>query len=195
MSSRTRIVIIIVVAVLLLAGGAFAAGRLLNQGSAGPQSLMSLLGGKGGGPMQVQVKLNLIPAKELPVEEPAMRGLFSKRDADKLYLGQGKQGVMVAVHKDSNNGEPSVSSPPVEGPLTEVVVAHDTKIYKDVSFNDVPKENMTSGEQTIQQKVEPGTLDEIGQNTSVTVWGKKVGDRIVADVLVYSNLVVFRSGK
>ncbi|HVN55544.1 MAG TPA: hypothetical protein VMT46_14520 [Anaerolineaceae bacterium] len=194
MNSRTRIVIIIVVAVLLLAGGAFAAGRLLNQGLAGPQGLMGLLRG-GGGPMQVSVKLNLIPAKELPVEEPTMRGLLSKRDTDTLYLGQGKQGAMIAVSKGGSGEAPSLSSPQIEGPLTEVVVTHDTKIYKDVTFNDAPKEPVAAGEQTLQQKVEIATLDELGQNTAVTVWGKKVGDRIVADVLVYSNLVVFRSGK
>jgi hypothetical protein len=39
----------------------------------------------------------------------------------------------------------------------------------------------------LQQKVAEGSLDEIGENSSLTVWGKKTGDRVVADVIVYSE--------
>jgi hypothetical protein len=48
-------------------------------------------------------------------------------------------------------------------------------------------QDLPSGGPTIQQVVEPGTLDEIGDGSMLTVWGKKTGDRIIADVLVYTQ--------
>jgi hypothetical protein len=49
-------------------------------------------------------------------------------------------------------------------------------------FNGPPPEG-----QKIQQVVEPGSLDDIGESSLITVWGKKTGDRIIADVLVYTS--------
>jgi hypothetical protein len=40
--------------------------------------------------------------------------------------------------------------------------------------------------QKIQQVLESGSFDEIGQASLITVWGKKTGDRFIAEVLVYS---------
>jgi hypothetical protein len=48
-------------------------------------------------------------------------------------------------------------------------------------FNDPP----TQG-QNIQQVVEAGSLDEVGQNSMIMVWGRKTGNRFIADVLLYS---------
>ncbi len=71
------------------------------------------------------------------------------------------------------------------GPTVEVVVTPQTTVYRDVTmrqFNDHP----ASGSIKLQQVVEPSSLDEIGQDSFVTAWGKKTGDRIIADVLVYT---------
>ncbi len=71
-----------------------------------------------------------------------------------------------------------------DGPTLEVVVTSQTKIYKDVTMNQFdgpPPEG-----QKIQQTLEEGSLDEIGQNSMITVWGKKTGDRFIAEILVYS---------
>jgi hypothetical protein len=59
----------------------------------------------------------------------------------------------------------------------------DTLIYHDVTsqqFADAPP----SG--PIQQVLNPGTLDEIGENTVVSTWGEWHGDRVVAEMLVFS---------
>ena len=71
------------------------------------------------------------------------------------------------------------------GPVVEVVVTTQTTIYKDTTmqqFNGPPP----SGKK-IQQVVEPGSLADVGQNSDITVWGKKTGDRYIADVLVYTT--------
>jgi hypothetical protein len=52
---------------------------------------------------------------------------------------------------------------------------------------------MEAGEtQTVQQTVEESTLDHLNSQSMVTVWGRKSGDRIIADVLFYSNPVIFK---
>jgi hypothetical protein len=71
-----------------------------------------------------------------------------------------------------------------DGPTVEVVVTPQTKVYEDVTmrqFDGPPPEG-----QKIQQVLEPGSSDEIGQASLITVWGKKTGDRFIAEVLVYS---------
>jgi hypothetical protein len=45
---------------------------------------------------------------------------------------------------------------------------------------------LLNGSPTIQQVVQPGTLDDLGQDSMITVWGQKTGNRIIADVLVYT---------
>ena len=41
----------------------------------------------------------------------------------------------------------------------------------------------------LQQAVKPaGSLEEIGENTELQVWGERRGDRVVAEVLVYRLL-------
>ncbi len=78
------------------------------------------------------------------------------------------------------------------GPVVEVVVTSQTKVYKDVTmnqFNGPPPQG-----QTIQQVVEPGSLDEVGPDSTLTVWGRQTGDRYIADVLVFTPPPVLYKG-
>jgi len=90
---------------------------------------------------------------------------------------------MMSVRKNVQSGEVETSSSH-DGPTVEVVVTSQTKVYKDVTmkqFNGPPPQG-----QKIQQVVEEGSLDEVGQDSLVIVWGKKTGDRFIAEILVYS---------
>lgn len=72
----------------------------------------------------------------------------------------------------------------------EVVVTSQTIIYRETTQLSGTRSDM---EQAIQQTVEEGTLDDFGPNTLlVTVWERKSGDRIIAEVLFYSNDVVIQ---
>jgi hypothetical protein len=53
----------------------------------------------------------------------------------------------------------------------EIVVTSQTKIYKDGMSRQFGGPAPEGGK--VQQIVEPGSLDEIGQDSSITVWGKK----------------------
>lgn len=181
MKRTVLIVIGVVVLVVVLAGAAFVGGLLLNgqglpvQASSGGLMFSSSQGGKPG----QQIKVDIQPAKELPQIPADAKGLFDHRQDNSIFVGTGN--VKMMAQKDQSGTV--TTSATHDGPVVEVVVTPQTIVYRDVTmnqFNGQPPNGKT------QQVVEPGSLDEAGQNSTLTVWGKKTGDRIIADVLVYS---------
>jgi len=179
---RVTFVIGGIIVVLLLAGAAFVGARLLN-GQGIP--FMSQGGGLGpslslGGPGGKMVKLDIEPSKELPQTPADVTGLFDHRQDNSIFVGTGE--VTMAFKKDpSGNVETSSNH---DGPTVEIVVTSQTKIYKDVTmrqFEGPPPEG-----QKIQQVLEEGSLDDVGESSMITIWGKKTGDRFIAEILVYS---------
>ena len=170
----------IVLVVLLLAGAALIGGRLLRgQGmpvvSSGNSGLQI---SNNGGPA---VSLDIQPAEELPETPADVRGLFDHRENNSIFVGTGR--VTMIVEQDAS-GEVESSSD-ASGPVLEVVVSNDTTVYHDTTlqkYNGQPP----AGER-IQQVLEPGSLDDIGQHSVLTVWGKKTGNRVIAAILVYST--------
>ena len=171
-----------IVLVVLLVGAAFVGGRLLNaqspdQGTGGGLTITT---GKGGGEARTTVKLDMEPAKELPATPADVRGVFQRRADSSIFIGTGRVSVMA---QKSQDGTISMTSN-YDGPMVEVVTTHDTTIYCDVTmkqFNGLP-----SSGQKMQQVVEPGSLDDIGENSMIVVWGERRGERVVATTLVYS---------
>jgi hypothetical protein len=179
---RTPYIIGGIVLVLLLAGAAFVGGRLLNgQGLPGLTNGPVVSIGPGG---KTSIRISpgdIQPAKELPQTPADVRGIFDHRQDKSIFVGTGQ--VQMTVQKDKSGQVQTSSSH--SGPVVEVVVTTQTMVYHDTTmeqFNGPPP----SG-QKIQQVVEPGSLDEIGQSSSITVWGKKTGDRYIADILVYTT--------
>ena len=78
-------------------------------------------------------------------------------------------------------GEPVMEADYV-GDKVEVVISNDTTIYRDVT--PMGPENANKA---VQQIVELSTIDDISPQSSITVWGRKVGDRIIADIIVFSS--------
>ncbi len=181
MKRPTLIIGAILVLVLLLAGAAFVGGRLLNaQGAkqAMGNGLTLVTSGKGG--QTAYTKLDMQPAPELPTTPADVRGIFQRRADSSIFVGTGRVSVMA---QKSQGGAISMTSQ-YDGPVVEAVLTHDTTLYRDVTmkqFNGPPPNG-----QKMQQVVEPGSIDEIGENSMVVVWGERRGDRIIARVLVYS---------
>ncbi len=172
--------------VALVGGAAFIGGRLVRQPAPNVpgQSGMSVhIASGGAGGDAVEMSVQFLPAEELPKTPPDANGLFVERQDNRLIIGTGNVQVMVS----GEQGEASTSAD-YDGPKVEVVVTQATRIYRDATAPD-----FESGSTTIQQKVEEGDLDEIGSQSVVTVWGKKNGDRVVAEVLVYMNPVMIRA--
>jgi hypothetical protein len=147
----------------LLANGG--GSRLLNSGGLGGQHVEQIISNK-----------DILPAEGLPTTSPDARGVFIRRQDNSVFVGTGQVQIQV-------NGNGNVGSS-YSGPLVEVVTNPNTQVYGDVTFQDL-QTAPASGEK-IQQKVVPGSLDEIGQDSEIQAWGKKVGDRLAADVLVYT---------
>ena len=74
----------------------------------------------------------------------------------------------------------------LKGPKVEVVVTNETMVYRETT-------QPPSGQnETIQQTVAEGTLDDLNSDSMIRVWGRKSGDRIIADVLFYSSPFVIQ---
>ncbi len=179
-----------IVAVVLLAGGAFMAMRLLNAkaqniaGAGGNKGLMLQSNGPGG---KQSVYMKQIPAPELPKQTPDMRGQIVSIQNNSIFVAQ-QDKFTVAV----KNGVVQQQPTPV-GPYTEVVVSKETKIYRDVTMENMPKPSGNSSPDNpveIQQKVEPVDVSGIASGSMVQVWGQRRGDRLIADVLVVSGMAV-----
>lgn len=159
-------------AVLLIGIAAFIAGRMINSnvGIVG-------LGGPNGG--RVSISLNEItPAPQLPTTQADVTGLFVERNDNAIVVqavtfGTGVGGVANDSPMDENSGV-----------KVEVIVTGQTLIYKDVT--QIPE--AVNGEiHGLQQAADEGTLDDLSPNCFITVWGRRSGDRILADVFFYSN--------
>jgi hypothetical protein len=166
--------------VLLLAAAAFMSVRYFVQpkttGMEGPGGNFISVEGPGGEAQSF--RLDITPAEELPQTQPDEAGIFVERKDNSVFIGTGEVTVMA---KAEPGQEPQVDTD-FSGPKVEVVISGDTVVYKDTTQLD--PEN--PGAQ-VQQTVELSTIDEITQQSSVTVWGRKAGDRIIAEVVVFSS--------
>jgi hypothetical protein len=118
-----------------------------------------------------------IAAQELPAWKPDAFGLFVRREDNSIFVGTG------GINIDSGTDDEPVYS--FEGPVVEVVTTGKTRVYKDVTTFPV---FFSSG--AIHQQVAEGAIDEIDETQRLTVWGREVSDRIIADVLLYSDLAM-----
>ena len=70
------------------------------------------------------------------------------------------------------------------GPKVEVIITGETTVYRETTDFGRP----VAGEDFfIQQTVEESTLDYLDSQTMITIWGRKNGDRVIADVFLYMN--------
>ncbi|HET9914115.1 MAG TPA: hypothetical protein VFQ13_19635 [Anaerolineales bacterium] len=166
--------------VVLLAAAAFMAVRYFAQpqnaagGGPGGKNVITL-GGPGG---EQTFELNVKPAEELPDTEPDEAGIFIERKDNSVFIGTGD----VTVRAKAEPGEEPEIDTDFTGPKVEVVISADTVIYKETTQLD-PEDPGAE----VQQTVELSTIDEITEQSSITVWGRKAGDRIIADVILFST--------
>jgi hypothetical protein len=157
------------ITVMLILTAAFIAGRFLNR------QLIS----------SGSVSVTIVPAVELPTSLPEVTGAFVERQDNTLIVetkSLAANGVAAVSPTDRKNEI---------GPLVEVVVTNETLIYRETTELSAP---LSIGTQTIQQRVEVAMLDNLDARSMVRVWGRKSGDRIIADVLMYSNTEMIKRG-
>jgi hypothetical protein len=167
---KKNLYIRLVIVILVIAAAAFIAGGMLNRGV----SPLGLFGLAGNG---FSIVTEILPAEELPETPPEVEGLFVERQDNVIF-------IQTSQHNDDARGVEVGSG---GGPKVEVVVTNETIIFRDAT--EPPTERPTSDNNPpIQQVVEAGTLDDLNESQSLMmVWGRKSGDRLIAEVLVYSN--------
>ena len=183
-----KLIITLVILVIVVGAAAFIGGRMLN-GNVGPLGLGMPIGNRG----MVSISVQVTPAPELPTTEPETRGLFVERKDNSIFVSAismdaGGKGVVVQSG-GGGDGEPSLSGPKPDGPKEEVVITSETTIYLENTDFGEPKPGEN---QVIQQTVTEGSLNDVTAQSFVTVWGRKSGDRIIAEVLFISNPVMFK---
>ncbi len=151
--------------ILLLALVTFVAVRYMNGG------IGSFTGGE-------EDRGNLIQSEELPETEPQTMGVFVERN-DNIIIVAPADSIRIMVPDPNQAGEPKMEADYV-GDKVEVVISKDTTIYRDVT--PMGAEN---AEREIQQVLELSTIDTISPQSVITVWGRKAGDRILADVVLF----------
>ncbi len=175
-----------------LLGGAAAVGRTLLRketgDTTGAANEIDLVGGASGVPGPGMVRKvfkpqNIKPAPELPSGEPAVSGLYLRRNDNSIYIGTGN--VELRVQVDAEHKTSAKASH--DGPEAEVVFTRDTVLYEDTTPMTVDDfENSREIQQVVAQVP---TLDALTEKLSdvdgLAVWGEKNGDRYIAKVVLY----------
>lgn len=171
--------------VIVLAAGAFVLVQQLTGGDeaglpAGSQVFEDVFDDGTGNP--VTVKTIILPAPELPTDEEGIGGVFVRQEDNSYYVGTGSTSVNVTI----TDGVPETAVSH-SGPEVEVVVNRDTVFYEDITK--VSFEATESKEQTLQQEVRQ--IDppaELEGAYSISAWGEKRGDRVIATTVVISEV-------
>ena len=166
--------------IIVLAGGAYTLSQQLTGVDeiglpAGAQVYEDVFDDGSGNP--VTVKTIILPADELPKED-GIGGVLVRQEDNSYFVGTGSTSVNVTI----TNGVPETAVSH-SGPEVEVVVNRDTIFYEDVT--EVSFEASESKEQTLQQvvrQIDPPA--ELVGGYSVSAWGERRGDRVIATAIV-----------
>ena len=144
---------------------------------------MELVREDGSGPVSLSISIE--PAPELPDSPSEASGVFSRREDNSIFVGTGGVELNVEIRQVEGGAIEPIVTLSHSGQVVEVVVTHDTILYRDET--DIPGfGDGKGGEITVRQQLEPvGSLDELGPNTELQVWGRRSGDRVIAEILVY----------
>lgn len=168
----------VVCLVLVLAGGAFVAGRLLGAGPYGaasddaPKVQVSTKDGQ-------VIEAQWVRSEQLPEESPDVAGVYERMQDNSIFINETEGGFVLARDDD---GSFRVSN--ATGKISEVVVTAETAVYVDITF-DAIDEALSDGK--LYQKLQPGSVEEIGELSFVRAWGEMRGDRLIAAMLVYNR--------
>lgn len=184
---RVAVIVGVVVIVLLLVSAAFFGARMLTspdepEPSAGMGvRVMELVTDDGSGPVSLRIIVE--PASELPDRPAEAAGVFLRRQDNSIFVGTGNIELDVGIE----TGKDPVIKLTSDGPEIEVVVTRDTIVYSDeTDVHSVTSGVRESGEKIVQQVIKPAdSLDELGPNFELQVWGERRGDRVIAEVVVY----------
>ena len=186
MNRKVLTILLIGVMVIVVAVGVFTAVQLITAQAngeadvpAGAMVLEDVMDDGSGNP--VTVKTVILPAEALPERQPEVGGVLVKQEDNSYFVGIGSVSVSINIV----NGEESVAVDH-SGPEIEVVAGRDTQFYRDITK--VSFTASESKEQTLQQEIVAVAQPEsISSGANFQVWGEMRGDRVTADIIVFSE--------
>ena len=165
---QNKKLILILGALILFVGAApFLGGRFLNQ-TVDPAGSISV---------------TIVPAGELPQTSPEVTGSFVEQRDNSIIVESR------SLHTGGAVAIPAAGTTREGGPRVEMVVTSGTIIYRETTQLSAP---LSEENRTIQQTVEEASLEDLGARSMLMVWGRKSGDRITAEVLMYSDIVAIK---
>ena len=155
---NNKLFIIFGIVVILIGISAFVAGKWAN----------------GGTPREEHVS-QVTPAPEIPTTTPELSGLLVERKDNVVIL----QSVSFDAGSGWRLGDSSAPMDANSGPEVEVIITGETIVYRT---------NYEFSPSSIQQTVGETTLDYLTSQMMITVWGRKEGERIIADIVLAEPL-------
>jgi hypothetical protein len=184
---RTRVWIAIALVMLII--GVTAGGCLLQPSQpaagSGGGNLIQIGGGGSGAPQMFELKeAKVTPAPGMPTGEPDADGLYLRREDQSIFISTGEIEMRVMIPE---GGKEPVAEAHANGPTLEVVVNRNTEIYKDITAISMEARRDGLGVQQVVESLDSleALLEEVSQTDTLTVWGERSGDRIVARMIVY----------
>ena len=140
----------------------------------------------------VVLNIDTLPAMEVPQTKPDAFGVLLSVDGDEVTIGTGS--IMMELEVTQLKGEEPDRKVVLSNDGTEVkvVLTQDTMLFREDT--EMPGEDMgdavfQSGRIVIQQIVSSvDTIDGLGKNIEVQVWGAERDGVLVAEVLVYREI-------
>lgn len=111
----------------------------------------------------LSIKLNPTPAADLPPHPPDLVGSILRVADNTLLLDSSRVSL---------SGTDGLEAIP--GPTVEVTITRETQVYK-----------LRMDFEQNREIAEPGAVDALLPDLQLQVWGRRTGDRVVAEVLVY----------
>jgi hypothetical protein len=165
-----KLTLIMGILTLFVAVAAFLAGKMFTREIRPSIADESLANGR----FSFSSSNNITPAAELPTTPPEISGLYVEHQDHTMMIH--------TVSFDPGIGGILGDSVDVNSaPKVEIILTGKTTIYRNTT------EMSPSSSHAINQTVEASTPNELIPPTMITVWGRKSGDRIIADVLLFSN--------
>ena len=134
----------------------------------------------------VSSTIKTLASPDLPPEDPVTVGVFKSSEDNTLILGEGPLEIELNVEVIGDGQPVPVISISNFGPDVEVVIPVGAVIYRDVTETPSMRSgNLKPGDNIIPQQLKViSDISDIADDTIISVWGDKRGDRVVADVIV-----------
>ena len=192
------IVVAVIIGVQLVGQSATASGP--EDGYTGPEPIRRMKivqhreidDGTGVKSQTVVLNIDTLPAPEVPQTRPDAFGVLLSVDEDGLTIGTGSINLeleLTVVNGQEPDTQIVLSH---DGPELKVVITPDTVLFREdteMPGRDIGDAVFQSGRIVIQQIVSPvDSLEGLGKNVEVQVWGTERDDALVAEVLVYREI-------